>query len=71
MAKKPTAKPVHDLKKAATDKAPVPANNQTQIHRGNIDVLVVQLLSEISQKLGRIAKCAEIYLKENANGGSK
>jgi hypothetical protein len=51
-----TGKNVRDLK-GNDDKPKVPT--QVQVHAGNISVLTIQFLSEISQKLGRIATALE------------
>jgi hypothetical protein len=56
--KKSKGKAVRDVK-GPTEKQPLPKTNQVQIHAGNIQPLTVQLLGEISQKLGRIADAME------------
>lgn len=73
--KQPTGTAVRDMKVSevpgtATEKQPVPAappgKKMQQIHAGNVEVVKTQLMSEMNVNLGRIAKCFEIFLKENA-----
>jgi len=45
-----------EIKPEATDPK---AQNRVQVHQGNIPVLTIQFLSEISQKVGRIADALE------------
>ena len=55
-----TGKDVRDTKGGeipGSDKSKVPT--QVQVHAGNISVLTIQFMSEISQKLGRIATALE------------
>ena len=49
-------KGTEEKKPAATDPT---AQNRVQVHQGNIPVLTIQFLSEISIKLGRIATALE------------
>ena len=43
----------------ATEKESASQDNRIQIHQGNIPVVTCQLLSDINQKLGRIAAVME------------
>jgi hypothetical protein len=65
---KDKGKPVRDVKGPATEEAK-PNHNQVQVHAGNINVLTVQMLSEISQKLGRVATSLEYFVKEHGTDG--
>ena len=52
----------------ATDKQSVPkaptGMKNIQVHAGNIGPLTVQMLGEINLNIARLARCAEIFLKE-------
>jgi len=54
--------------KNPTEKVNVPiapkGMKNVQIHAGNIGPLTIQMLGEINMQLGRLARCAEIFLKE-------
>ena len=43
---------------------PTPGTKEIQIHAGNIGVVQTRLLSELNQNIARIARCAEIFIKQ-------
>ena len=52
-----------DIPKPNVPKAPAGMKN-IQVHAGNIGPLTVQMLGEINLNIARLARCAEIFLKE-------
>ena len=60
-----------DLPVLDKEKTEVPAKTNTeqgtkeiQIHAGNIGVVQTRLLSELNQNIARLARCAEIFIKQ-------
>ena len=52
-----------DIPKPNVPKATAGMKN-IQVHAGNIGPLTVQMLGEINLNIARLARCAEIFLKE-------
>jgi len=59
----PSVSPEKATEKQSVPKAPKGMKN-IQVHAGNIGPLTVQMLGEINLNMARLARCAEILLKE-------
>ena len=59
----PSVPPEKATEKQSVPNAPQGMKN-VQIHAGNIGPLTIQMLGEINLNLARLARCAEIFLKE-------